>query len=625
MVGGRGAVLVLFLLALVSGCSGSSSQSGPPSQNPDGGTLPATPTGVTARSGDGQATISWSAAGGASTYNVYYGTASGVSSSSPTRLTGITGTSGTVTGLTNGTTYYFVVTGVNGTGQSEPSAQVKLIVISPSATAFIPNDPLFGDQWHLRNTGQAGASGVPGLVGQDLNVTPAWVHGQGSGVRIAIVDDGMDGTHPDLLENVAAGLSYDYTDGGTSLSSGNHGTACAGLAAAVGNNGLGVTGVAMGSSLVGYNILANLNSANEVDAMTRGLEVNGVYSNSWGATDGTGALTASSETWRAAVDNGVDAGRGGRGVVYTWAAGNGSPTDRSDYDGQATYHAVIAVAALTDQGTKSSYSEEGSNLLVSAYGGEFCDTHMITTVDVQGVPGYNNGGDAGTDYPGQPDYTRCFNGTSAATPEVSGAAALVIEANPSLSWRAVRWLLATTARRTDPTDPDWTNNGAGYPVNHKYGFGVVNVAAATAAARAWDGGVPLVGPQRTFTVSGTPQLAIPDNSPNFVTTTLAVNASGLSGVEFVDVTITSDHPQFGELGLALVSPSNTVSLLAVPHSCVANEAAVPCGPMLASGNRFGVARLLGEPANGTWTLRVLDQGAGNSGTIQSWSITIYGY
>lgn len=623
MVRGRSAVVALLLMAVVAGCSGSSSPGVTP--NPDGGSLPAVPTGVTAISGDGQATVSWTAAAGATSYNVYYGTQSGVTSSSPTRVTGATGTSAAVPGLSNGTTYYFVVTSVNAAGQSDASAQVKLILISPTATSFTPNDPLFGDQWHLRNTGQAGASGVPGLVGADLNVTPAWVHGQGTGVRIAIVDDGMDGTHPDLLENVVPGLSHDYTDGGTSLSSGDHGTACAGLAGAVGNNGLGVTGVAMGASLVGYNLLANNDAVNESDAMNRGLDSNGVYSNSWGATDGTGATSPSSATWRAAVDNGVDAGRGGRGAIYTWAAGNGAPVDRSDYDGQATYHAVIAVAALTDQGTKSSYSEEGSNLLVSAYGGEFCDTHQMTTVDVQGVPGYNNGGDAGFDYQGQPDYTRCFNGTSAATPEVSGAAALVIEANPTLSWRAVRWILATTARKTDPTDPDWVNNGAGHAVNHKYGFGVVNVAAATAAARAWDGGVPLVGPQRTFTVTATPALAIPDNGANFVTTTLDVNASGLTGVEFVDVTITSDHPQFGELGLALVSPSNTASVLALPHPCVQDRNPVNCGAMLASGNRFGVARLLGETPNGTWTLRVIDQGAGNTGTIQSWTLTLYGY
>ena len=95
----RGAVVALCLTAVLTGCSSSSTGT-----NPDGGSLAAVPAGVAARGGDAQATVSWTAAGGASTYNVYYGTASGVTPASPTRVTGATGTSTVVTGLANGTT-----------------------------------------------------------------------------------------------------------------------------------------------------------------------------------------------------------------------------------------------------------------------------------------------------------------------------------------------------------------------------------------------------------------------------------------------------------------------------------------------------------------------------------------
>jgi hypothetical protein len=72
---------------------------------------------------------------------------------------------------------------------------------------------------------------------------------------------------------------------------------------------------------------------------------------------------------------------------------------------------------------------------------------------------------------------------------------LCIEANPNLTWRDVRYILAMSAEKIDDTDPDWTTNGAGYPVNHKYGFGRINAkgAVALADAETWR----TVGPERS--------------------------------------------------------------------------------------------------------------------------------
>lgn len=502
---------------------------------------------------------------------------------------------------------------------------------SGGSGAFTPNDPFFPLQWHLRNTGQEAASGPAARAGEDLNVMGAWAQGgRGTGVRIAIIDDGLDITHPDLVANVAAGESHDYVSGGTEPSPtlSSHGTACAGLAAAVGNNNLGVTGVAMGAQLVGYNLLQSMVTVNEADAMGRGLANNHIYSNSWGATDGQGGLQPSSAVWRAAIDTGITTGRGGRGAIYTWAAGNGSPTDRSDYEGQSNYRGVIAVGALNNQGQKSSYSEEGSNLLVSAYGGEFCTTQTTVTTDVQAAPGYNDGGSPTSENINDSNYSRCFNGTSAATPEVSGVVALVLEANPSLNWRQMRWLLAHTTRRNDPGDGDWAMNGARLPVNHKYGYGVVDATAAITAARAFDAGVDLSGAQKTATASATPALAIPDNTGTAATSTVTLTGSGLAGLEFVDLNLTSDHVDFGQLTITLTSPSGTRSVLTTQHSCVqdpSNPMPIACGSMLMNGTRFGIARLMGEPADGTWTLSVQDGVAGGTGSISAWSITAYGY
>jgi kexin len=521
-----------------------------------------------------------------------------------------------------GVTYTDVVvsvTGVVSVGSAAPLA------------AVVPNDPLFVDQWHLRNTGQAGPNGVPGTAGEDLNATMAWNFATGTGVRIAVVDDGLDINHEDL--NVVAGKSWDYrvnAYGDPSSDTGSHGTSCGGLAAARGNNGIGVTGVAFNARLVGYNLLAVTTTDYGADAVVKDLADNQVYSNSYGSDDNTGLLVASDQPWRDAIDTGIRNGRGGKGAVYVFAAGNGAPVDRSDYDGPSTYQGVLAIGALNDKGVKASYSEPGANILVMAYGGEECASHQTTTIDITGAAGYNNGATASdpndtyVDYAGNPNYTRCFNGTSAATPQVAGAVALLLEANPNLGWRDVRAILAKTARKTDPGNAGWVTNGAGLRVNHDYGFGVVDAAAAVNAARTWQN----LPAQKTATAATSPQAAIPD-AGNALTSTLALAGSGITKLEFVDLTVTSDHPEVGDLEITLTSPSGTPSTVSVPRECLATQqqggAVVPCGNPLAGGFRFGIARLMDEPADGNWTLSVRDSRAGNSGSLGSWSIQVYGH
>ena len=106
-----------------------------------------------------------------------------------------------------------------------------------------PNDPLFSEQWHLFNTGQTG-----GTLGADGNVVNVWDEYTGEGIVIGIVDDAVQGTHPDLAANYRADLSFDYQDNDSDASpeaaddSEAHGTAVAGVAAAVTNNDVGVRG-----------------------------------------------------------------------------------------------------------------------------------------------------------------------------------------------------------------------------------------------------------------------------------------------------------------------------------------------------------------------------------------------
>lgn len=492
---------------------------------------------------------------------------------------------------------------------------------------IIPNDPLFSDQWHLRNTGQVGPGGVAARAGEDLNATMAWNYATGTGVRIAVVDDGIDINHEDL--KVVAGRNFDYrvnAYGDPSSSASPHGTSCAGLAAARGFNGIGVTGVAYNASVVGYNFLVASTDANGADAVTRDLLDNQIYTNSYGSADSNGLMVRSDQSWRDAINFGIRSGRGGRGAVYTWAAGNGAPEDRSDYDGQANFQGVMAIGALNAQGTRASYSEPGSNLLVVAFGGESCGLHQTTTTDVSATGGYNNGvgattpGAAYNDYPGRPNYTRCFNGTSAATPQVAGVAALMLETRPTLGWRDVRAILARTARQNDPGNADWRRNGAGLWVNHNYGFGTVNALAAVNAARTWQ----ILPTQFAVNSDDGPGGPIADNGPALVST-LRVTGSSIRNIEFVDLTVDINHPEIGDLEIILTSPSGTPSIVSLPRICKnENEAPVSCGSTLRGGFRFGITRFMDEPADGVWTLSVRDAAAADVGSLVRWFIRPYG-
>lgn len=473
-------------------------------------------------------------------------------------------------------------------------------------------DPYYSSQWHLKNTGQAG-----GGVGEDINVEPAWASVKGSSVKIAVVDDGMDIYHEDLVSNVVPG-SYNYINGGSDPSANSkHGTQVAGLAGARDLNGTGVRGVAPRASLVSYNLLRNWSTSNAADAATRGLVH--VNTNSWGPAD-DGDLHDPGTLWRDAIEYGLTQGRGGLGTVYTWAAGNGGTgpwpyIDNSNYDGQANHRGVIAVAAVTDKGFKASYSERGANLWVSAPAGEYCSSgQTLTTTDMTGLAGSNSGFGT-TDYSNN-NYTKCMNGTSGATPIVAGTVALMLEANPKLTWRDVRLILAETARKNDPFG-SWTLNGAGYDVSYDYGFGVVDAGAAVARAKAWANVGPLLGP---CVASSSPAQPIPDlitGTPSIpVVDTINMAGCAITKIEWVEVTFNTDHTYSGDLDVMIEAPSGTLSRLAEPHDCGA------CSPY--SNWVFGSARHLGEGVNGTWTLTVADGIPGDTGTLQSWGLKFYG-
>ena len=473
-----------------------------------------------------------------------------------------------------------------------------------------PNDPLYSQQFYFKNTGQG--RGTPGV---DLNIEGLWPAASGSGVTISVVDDGLEITHPDLAPNIVTDATlhlnvFDGSNDPTPPAASNHGTICAGFIAAHGGNGIGMTGAAPLARLLGVRVLGgSVTDLNEAAAFGRRPDVVQISSNSWGPDDDGATVSAPGTATLAAMRNAVTTGRGGRGVVFFVATGNGrADGDHAGYDGYSGSRYVIAVGATTNRGGQASFSESGPQVLCVAAGqtSEESDIQLIST---------DNVGPRGKHTAASPegDYTTDGNqGTSYSTPQVAGVAALMLQANATLGWRDVKEILIRTARKTDATDTDWITNGGGFPFNHKYGAGFVDATAAVGLARTWTN----LGAEISRTQSSSTSSAIPDNTAAGVTRALAIAGTGDLRVETVEVTVSVTHANRGELQFEVTAPSGTKTVLGIPRT------KDKTGDL--DKWTFSTPRLWGESANGTWTVRVIDTVAGTSGTLTAASIAVHG-
>jgi subtilisin family serine protease len=495
-----------------------------------------------------------------------------------------------------------------------------------------PIDPLYGQQWHLKNY-------FTGLTGQDANVVAAWNAGyDGTGVQIAIVDDGLQHTHPDLAPNYFSAGSFDFNNDDSDPSPGTgdgHGTSAAGVAAGRDDGTTCGVGAAYRANLAGIRLIAApAGDAQEASALTYANgqggntnATNDIYSNSWGPSDDGETLEGPGSLTHQALQDGVQLGRGGLGNIFVWAAGNGRGFyyqgtfyplyDNVNADGYANSRYVIAVSAVGPDGKQSYYSEPGAPILVTApsnarYNNAF---YGITTTDSLGTDGYNMSSN-----PSQAsDCTDQFGGTSSATPLVSGVVALMLQANSNLGWRDVQHILAKSAQKNDPTDADWAQNGAGRWVNHKYGFGRVDAAAAVNLAQTWTNvGAELSATTGMLNVNQViPQKATGDGL--VAQTTIADNLS----VEHVEVILsnTDNPPQYshrGEYEIVLTSPSGTVSRLMEVRPNDDNN-------LLYSNWTFSSVHHWGEHSAGVWKLMVVDRLSNTySGRLTEWQLKVYG-
>jgi subtilisin family serine protease len=461
---------------------------------------------------------------------------------------------------------------------------------------YTPNDPNYTKQWHLHSTGQSGAK-----VDADVDAPEAWDIQKGAtSVVVAIIDGGIQYSHPDLTANAVAG--YDFLGNDTApLPSGsgdNHGTACAGVAVARHNNSIGVAGIAPFCKLMPIRLVGTgMTNTKEAQAIAWAKN-NGaaIMSNSWGPPDGTGANYPLPSNVKSAIDDAKLNGRGGKGCLIFWASGNGN--ESVELDGYAKYSGVIAVGASTDQDLRSYYSDFGPSLDVVApsNGGV---TSGIWTTDRTGTSGYSTS-----------DYTSTFGGTSSACPLAAGVMALVISQNPNLTWQQAYNVLTSTAVKI----------GTGYTngFSNNYGYGKVNAHAAVLAAGGTQPPPPPTGTTTTYTSTNVP-LSIPDNNTTGISSTLAL--SNLTGsITEVNVSVSITHTYKGDLEVALIHPDGTTVLLHNLTGGSTDNIVTTFDTLTAPAQ--SLAAFNGKTPNGTWRLRVRDLAAQDVGTLTGWSLQI---
>lgn len=386
-----------------------------------------------------------------------------------------------------------------------------------------PADPYFDRQVNLENRDSRG-----NRQGIDLNVRAAWPHARGRGVMIAIVDDGVEVGHPDLREATAEGAHFDFTSelGATDTPpvNGSHGTAVAGLVAARGGNREGMSGVAPEAGLSSWVVFDAANFGDLIqdeevlmDMFQYANDTVWVQNHSWGSA--IPSLVGPSRLEDEGIAHAVESGRFGRGVVIVRSAGNNRIPNAAllhpglgnvNDDGYPNDPRVIAVAAAGLHGRATSYSNPGACLLVAAPSGDrfgLQATPNLFTTDLQGSEGANSFEDP-VDYRfDSATNPTGFSGTSAASPQIAGIAALVLSINPLLTYRDVQQILLHAARHFDLDDPDLRRNGAGFWVSHNVGFGIPDAGEAVRLARDW----PSRPPQVEHRYTTTEKKAIPDD------------------------------------------------------------------------------------------------------------------
>ena len=493
--------------------------------------------------------------------------------------------------------------------QSHPN----VAIVTPDfelTTQSIPNDPSFGSLWGLSNNGSQG-----GLLNADINIEPAWALGTATSIVTAVIDTGVDYTHPDLASNIwtntdeVAGNGIDDDGNGfvddvrgwdfvnndsDPMDDNGHGTHVAGTIGAVGNNGIGVTGVAWTASIMPLKFLDQSGSGSLSDAIKaiQYARVNGakIINASWGGGGFSSAL-------QSAITQFITSGG-----LFVAAAGNEATNNDVTPSYPANYQGVISVGASTRTDTRASFSNYGTSVDVFAPGQSILST----------LPGNRYGS---------------LSGTSMATPQVAGALALLWGQNPTLSANTISQALINS------TDNVLRASNSTH--------GRINVGAAATALRASNPTTPptttppTTPVSRSFGIQG--NFAIADaTAAGASVQRFTINVNENIRIQDLDVQLQIQHTYASDLVIRLIAPNGTTQTLIQRRggstrniqTTLSDEATGRLnnwssirGTLRAEGS---LAVFDGMNARGQWTIEILDAARGDVGTLQIARLLITG-
>jgi subtilisin family serine protease len=479
---------------------------------------------------------------------------------------------------------------------------------------------IFPQQWHLKTTTVNGVA-----INAGANVEAAHAITQGEGTIIAVIDDGFDLAHEEFSSSGKIVAPKDFRANDDNPSPGpddDHGTACAGVAC--GDGRFGASGVAPKARLMPIRMPLSIGSQQLARAFQWAADQGAdVISCSWGPADGRwfrpsdplhNTVAPLPDNIREAINYTVTRGRGGKGCVVLFAAGNGN--ESVDNDGYASYEKVLAVAACNDRGRRSVYSDFGNAIFCSFPSSDFefppenrpaALTPGIWTTDRTGRVGYNpdpeTGGTAG-DAAGK--YTNSFGGTSSSTPGAAGVAALILARNPALRWEEVKDIMRRACDRIDPQAGAYDANGR----SKLYGFGRLNAEAAVRLALT-------AQPPGSVTVTRSFDEPIAD----FQTATVSLEVGEPAPLASLKATVDIEHTYIGDLVVTLIPPAAMGAAPVVLHQRAGGNtdnlrrgydtAGVP-----------GLAAFQGKSAQGAWKLEVRDEARVDVGRILQFGLEL---
>ncbi len=488
------------------------------------------------------------------------------------------------------------------------------------------NDPWACHVWHIaannqtikdltRSSGNMRAKAKT----KDLNVGKTYSEFNGEGVRIHISDTGFDYTHEDLKAHYSIDNSRNYrtsvTNPGNPVETGTHGTMCGGLAGAVGNNGIGLMGVAWGATMSGDNFLGNQGQGNRmyVDLYEKNNSDKDKLVNIWSGSFGVPynsvaahqSRTSSNSTALAAIHGATK-----NNILYFKANGNDGRSVGADgnMEAQASVYVINAIAALGTNNEVVNYSTPGSNVVLSGYahlGGQTLGTCTTSPGD---------------------KYTCSMNGTSSATPTVAGAAGVIRQAfsidNPS--WTDLLYVMIRTANKgvLDRSGKYSGNIGSesrtskvstGFKnLEHSFdhGFGVVDVTAAVAMAKGYTEDMRIGNPA-SMDVSSEQNVSVSSGS----CAEQVIEVSEDFQVWSMEVAVKTNSLAKSQLGIFLKTPNDKTILV--------KNIGEGSNGQLGYNQKFNVRAPLGLNAKGTW--KVLACSNSDSGDFEGARVKIYGF